>query len=190
MESTSDYWRPFYYVLEADLEVLLLNARDVKNVPGRKQMSSTPPGWPTWAPTGCSGHRSCRRNRSGKLRDLTRARTHITQGRTREIQRLEKLLESAGIKLSSVATDITGVSGRSMLQALIDSNGTADPAVMADLVKARMRSKIPMLTEALNGWFTAHHAFMTRLFLDRRTNSPCAGTHRRTATTAELRDRQ
>ena len=73
----------------------------------------------------------------------------------------------AGIKLSSVATDITGVSGRLMLQALIDSNGTADPAVMADLAKRRMRSKIPVLTEALNGRFTAHHAFMTRLFLDR-----------------------
>ena len=101
------------------------------------------------------------------LRDLTRARTCITQERSREVQRLEKLLESAGIKLSSVATDITGVSGRLMLQALIDSRGTADPAAMADLAKRRMRSKIPVLTEALNGRFTAHHAFMTRLFLDR-----------------------
>src|SRR6478609_5243235 len=73
----------------------------------------------------------------------------------------------AGIKLSSVATDITGVSGRLMLQALIDSDGAADPAAMADLAKRRMRSKIPVLTEALNGRFTAHHAFMTQLFLDR-----------------------
>jgi transposase len=80
---------------------------------------------------------------------------------------LEKLLESAGVKLSSVATDTTGVSGRLMLQALIDSQGTADPAAMADLAKRRMRSKIPELTEALNGRFTAHHAFLTRLFLDR-----------------------
>jgi len=102
-----------------------------------------------------------------QLRDLTRARTHITAERTREVQRLEKLLESAGIKLSSVASDITGVSGRLMLQALIDSHGAADPAVLADLAKRRMRSKIPVLTEALNGYFTEHHAFMTRLFLDR-----------------------
>jgi len=91
-----------------------------------------------------------------QLRDLTRTRTYITAERTREVQRLEKLLESAGIKLSSVATDITGVSGRLMLQALIDSQGAADPAVVAGLAKRRMRSKIPLLTEALNGRFTAH----------------------------------
>ena len=131
------------------------------------RMCPTLRGWRIWVPTVCSGRLSCRRNRSGKLRDLTRTRTHITQERTREIQRLEKLLESAGIKLSVVASDITGVSGRLMLQALIDSQGTADPAVMADLAKRRMRSKIPVLTEALNGHFTEHHAFMTRLFLDR-----------------------
>jgi transposase len=65
MESTSDYWRPFYYVLEADLEVLLVNARDVKNVPGRKTDVPTLLGWLVWVPTGCFGHRSCRRNRSG-----------------------------------------------------------------------------------------------------------------------------
>jgi transposase len=167
MESTSDYWRPFYYVLEADLEVLLVNARDVKSVPGRKTDVSDA----TWL-ADLGAHGLLRASfvppePIRQLRDLTRARTHITQGRTREIQRLEKLLESSGIKLSSVASDITGVSGRLMLQALIDSQGTADPAVMADLAKRRMRSKIPVLTEALNGRFTAHHAFMTQLFLDR-----------------------
>ena len=91
-----------------------------------------------------------------RLRDLTRTRTHITRERTREIQRLEKLLEDSGIKLSSVASDITGVSGRLMLQALIDHQGNSDPAAIADLAKRRMRSKIPLLTEALNGRFTAH----------------------------------
>jgi transposase len=101
------------------------------------------------------------------LRDLTRAPNHITAERTREVQRLEKLLEDAGVKLSSVATDITGVSGRLMLQALIDSSGAIDPTVVADLAQRRMRSKIPALTEALTGYFTAHHAFMARLFLDR-----------------------
>jgi transposase len=99
------------------------------------------------------------------LRDLTRTRTVITRERTREVQRLEKLLEDAGIKLSSVACDITGVSGRAMLEALIA--GQRDPAVLAELAQRRMRSKIPALTEALTGRFTDHHAFMARLFLDR-----------------------
>ena len=99
------------------------------------------------------------------LRDLTRARTVITRERTREVQRLEKLLEDAGIKLSSVASEITGVSGRAMLEALIA--GQRDPAVLADLAQRRMRSKIPALTEALEGRFSEHHAFMVRLFLDR-----------------------
>ena len=99
-----------------------------------------------------------------QLRDLTRTRTTITRDRGREIQRLEKLLEDAGIKLSSVASDITGVSGRAMLAALI--GGTRDPAQLADLAKRRMRSKIPALTEALTGRFGDHHAFLARLHLN------------------------
>jgi Transposase and inactivated derivatives len=167
MESTSDYWRPFYYLLEADFEVLLVNAREVKNVPGRKSDVSDAAWLADLGAHGLLRASFVPPEPIRQLRDLTRTRTHITAERTREVQRLEKLLESAGIKLSSVATDITGVSGRLMLQALIDSQGTADPAVVADLAKRRMRSKIPVLTEALNGRFTAHHAFMTRLFLDR-----------------------
>jgi len=99
-----------------------------------------------------------------RLRDLTRARTTITRERSREVQRLEKLLEDAGIKLSSVASDICGVSGRAMLAALIV--GQRDPAVLADLAKRRMRSKIPELTEALTGRFSEHHGFLVRLHLD------------------------
>ena len=99
------------------------------------------------------------------LRDLTRARTTITRARTKEIGRLEKLLEDAGIKLSAVASNIIGVSGRAMLEALIA--GERDPVVLADLAKQRMRVKIPALTEALRGRFSAHHAFMARLYLDR-----------------------
>jgi len=167
MESTSDYWRPFYYVLEADFEVLLVNAREVKNVPGRKSDVSDAAWLADLGAHGLLRASFVPPEPIRQLRDLTRTRTHITRERTREVQRLEKLLESAGIKLSSVATDITGVSGRLMLQALIDSNGTADPAVVADLAKRRMRSKVPVLTEALNGHFTAHHAFLTLLFLDR-----------------------
>jgi transposase len=88
----------------------------------------------------------------------------MVRERAKEIQRLEKLLEDTGIKLSSVATDISGVSGRAMLEALI--GGQRDPAVLAELAKRRLRTKIPELTEALTGRFTDHHAFLTRLHLD------------------------
>jgi transposase len=166
MEATGDYWKPFYYLLE-DLpgaEVMLVNARHVKNLPGRKTDVSDA----TWlAQLGAHGlvrgsfvpPEPIRR-----LRDLTRARTAITRERGREIQRLEKLLEDAGIKLSAVASDITGVSGRLMLQSLIE--GQRDPAVLADLAKRRLRSKIPELTEALTGRFSEHHAFLARVHLD------------------------
>ncbi len=167
MEATGDSWRPFYYLLEADFEVMLVNAGSVRNVPGRKSDVSDAAWLADLGAHGLVRASFVPPEPIRQLRDLTRARTHITRERTREIQRLEKQLEDSGIKLSSVATDITGVSGRLMLQALIDSRGTADPAVMADLAKRRMRSKIPVLTEALNGRFTAHHAFLTRLFLDR-----------------------
>ncbi len=100
-----------------------------------------------------------------ELRDLTRARTIINRERTREIQRLEKLLEDACIKLSSVASDITGLSGRLMLQGLIE--GQHDPGVLAELAHGRMRSKIPELTNALTGRFSSHHRYMTELYLHR-----------------------
>ena len=165
MEATSDYWRPFYYLLEEHFEVMLVNARDVRNVPGRKSDVSDAAWLADLGAHGLVRASFVPPEPIRALRDLTRARTVITQERTREINRLEKLLEDAGIKLSSVATDITGVSGRLMLAALID--GRDDPAAIADLAKRRLRSKIPALTEALNGHFTAHHAFMARLFLDR-----------------------
>jgi transposase len=165
MEATSDYWKPFYYLLEdAGFELMLVNARHVKNLPGRK----TDVADATWlAQLGAHGlvrasfvpPEPIRR-----LRDLTRARTAITRERAREVQRLEKLLEDAGIKLSAVASDIIGVSGRAMLEALIA--GDRDPAALADLAKRRLRSKIPALTEALTGRFTEHHAFLARVHLD------------------------
>jgi transposase len=167
MESTSDYWRPFYYLLESDFQVMLVNAREVRNVPGRKTDVSDSAWLADLGAHGLVRASFVPPEPIRALRDLTRTRTHITRERTREVQRLEKLLEDAGIKLSSVASDITGVSGRLMLQALIDQQGQVQPAAIADLAKRRMRSKIPELTEALNGYFTAHHAFMTRLFLDR-----------------------
>lgn len=165
MEATGDYWKPFYYLLEdAGFEVMLVNARHVKNLPGRKSDVSDA----TWlAQLGAHGlvrGSFVPPEPIRQLRDLTRARTAITRERSRETQRLEKLLEDAGIKLSAVASDILGVSGRAMLEALIAGNH--DPAAMADLAKRRLRSKIPQLTEALTGRFNDHHAFLARVHLD------------------------
>ena len=165
MEATGDYWKPFYYLLEdAGFDVLLVNARHVKNLPGRK----TDVADATWlAQLGAHGlvrGSFVPPEPIRQLRDLTRTRTAVTRERSREAQRLEKLLEDAGIKLSAVASDILGVSGRAMLEALIA--GDRDPAVLADLAKRRLRSKIPALTEALNGRFTDHHAFLARVHLN------------------------
>ena len=165
MEATGDYWKPFYYLLEdAGFELMLVNARHVKNLPGRKSDVSDA----TWlAQLGAHGlvrGSFVPPEPVRQLRDLTRARTAITRERSREAQRLEKLLEDAGIKLSAVASDIMGVSGRAMLEALIA--GDRDPAGLADLAKRRLRSKIPALTEALTGRFTEHHAFLARVHLD------------------------
>lgn len=166
MEATGDYWKPFYYLLEdlPGVEVVLVNARHVKNLPGRK----TDVADATWlAQLGAHGlvrGSFVPPEPIRQLRDLTRTRTAITRERSREIQRLEKLLEDAGIKLSSVATDIVGVSGRAMIEALIA--GDRDSGRMADLAQRRMRVKIPQLTEALIGRFNSHHAFLARVHLD------------------------
>jgi len=171
MEATSDYWKPFYYLLEdAGFEVMLVNARHVKGLPGRRIDVSDAAWLAQLGAHGLVRGSFVPPEPIRALRDLTRTRTAITRERGREVQRLEKLLEDAGIKLSSVAADITGVSGRAMLEALID--GQRDPAVLADLAKRRLRSKIPALTEALTGRFGDHHAFLARVHLgliDRHT---------------------
>ena len=165
IESTSDYWKPFYYLLDDGLDVVLVNAAAVRNLPGRKTDVSDAAWLADLGAHGLVKASFVPPAPIRALRDLTRTRTVITRERTREVQRLEKLLEDAGIKLSSVASQITGVSGRAMLEALIA--GQRDPATLADLARRRMRSKIPALTEALTGRFGEHHAFMARLFLDR-----------------------
>lgn len=165
MEATGDYWKPFYYLLEdAGFELLLVNARHVKNLPGRKSDVSDAAWLAQLGAHGLVRGSFVPPEPIRQLRDLTRTRTSITRERSREIQRLEKLLEDAGIKLSSVASDLTGVSGRAMLEGLIA--GQRDPGQLADLAKRRLRSKIPALTEALTGRFTEHHAFLTRTHLN------------------------
>src|SRR3954468_20231486 len=165
MEATGDYWKPFYYLLEnASFEVLLVNARHVKNLPGRKTDVCDAAWLAQLGAHGLVRGSFVPPEPIRQLRDLTRTRTGLTRARAEEIQRLEKLLEDAAIKLSAVATDISGVSGRAMLEALIA--GQRDPAALAELAKRRLRSKIPALTEALTGRFTEHPAFLARLHLD------------------------
>lgn len=165
LEATSDYWRPFFYLLEArGLCVWLVNARDVKNVPGRPKTDKLDAIWlaklnergmlrPSFVPP-----REIR-----QLRDYTRLRSDLVRERSRHKQRVEKLLEDALVKLSSVATDIFGVSGRAMLAALIA--GERDPEVLAELARQRLRAKIPALREALVGRFDDHHAELLAMLL-------------------------
>ncbi|GAB3831805.1 IS110 family transposase [Dactylosporangium cerinum] len=167
MEATSDYWKPVFYLLEAEgLQCWLLNATHVKNVPGRPKTDKLDAVWlakvvergmcaPSFVPP-----KPIRR-----LRDLTRYRRSLIRDRTREKQRLEKLLEDAQIKLSVVASDMFGVSGRAILAALIA--GHRDPVVLAELARGRLRSKISQLREALTGHFQDHHALLCAKMLDR-----------------------
>ena len=155
MESTGVYWKPVYYLLEDEFECWLLNAQHLRNVPGRKT-DVADSAWicqlvehglvrPSFVPD----------KPIRELRDLTRYRKALIQERTREAQRLHKVLEDAGIKLSCVATDVLGVSGRAMLDALVA--GTHDPEVLADLARGRLREKLPALREALAGHFHSYH---------------------------------
>ncbi len=166
VESTSDYWRVFFYLLQAaGLRVQLVNAREVKNVPGRPKTDKLDAVWlakltergmlrPSFVPP----------VEIRQLRDYTRLRADLTHERTRHWQRLEKLLEDALIKVSSVASTLDTASTRDMLEALIA--GQRDPKVLAGLARGRMRSKHAALVEALTGRFDDHHAELARMLLD------------------------
>jgi transposase len=166
MEATGVYWRPIWHALDgmAGVELLLVNARHVKNVPGRKTDVADASWLAQLAECGLLRGSFVPPPLIAHLRDLTRYRTKIVAERAREIQRIQKLLEDAGIKLSSLASDVTGVSSRRMLEALIA--GERDPAVLADMALTRMRPKIPELVKALEGPFGDHHAVMCRMHLD------------------------
>jgi len=167
MEATSDYWKPLFYLLEAHgLDPWLVNARDVKHLPGRPKSDALDAVWlckvaerqmlrPSFVPP----------KPIRQLRDLTRYRIDLIGARTAEKNRVEKLLEDACIKLSVVASDIFGVSGRQMMVALI--GGERDPKVLAQLAHSRMRAKIGLLEEAFNGHFDNHHAFLLATMLGR-----------------------
>jgi transposase len=165
LEATSDYWRPFYYLLEArGLTVWLVNAREVKNVPGRPKTDKLDAVWLAKLNERGMLHASfVPPVEIRQLRDYTRLRSDLIADRTRHAQRVEKLLEDALIKLSSVATSIMGVSGRAMLAALI--NGERDPRVLAELAKGRLRIKRAALVDALTGRFDEHHGELIDMLL-------------------------
>jgi transposase len=165
MEATGVYWKPVFYVLEDAMECWLLNARHMKTVPGRKTDVADSEWIAKLLEHGLVRPSFVPPQPIRELRDTTRYRTEVIRERTREIQRLEKLLEDAGIKLSSVVSDIVGKSGRAMLEALIA--GERDPLVLAEMAMGSMRGKREILAEALTGRFTGHHAFMVRTMLDR-----------------------
>jgi transposase len=165
MESTGAYWKPIYYLLEDDFECWLLNARHLRNVPGRKTDVKDSEWIAQLVEHGLVRPSLVPPKPIRELRDLTRYRKTIIYERTRETQRLEKVLEDASIKLSSVASDILGVSGRAMLDALVA--GTDDPEILADLAKRKLRRKIPQLREALEGRFRPHHALLVSEMLTR-----------------------
>jgi transposase len=164
MESTGDYWKPFYYVLEGGpFELMLVNPRHVKGVPGRKTDVSDAQWLADLAAHGLVRGSLVPPPPIRVLRDLTRTHADLTKDRTREYNRLESVLQDAGIKLTSVASKITGVSCRLMLDALVA--GERNPKVLADLAKASLREKRDQLTLAMTGRFTDHHAFLVRLHL-------------------------
>jgi transposase len=155
MEATGVFWKPVWYVLEDDFECLLVNARHVKQVPGRKTDVSDAQWLCRLLEAGLLRASFVPPKPIRQLRNLTRYRKTQIQERQREVNRLHKALEDAGIKLDCVAADILGKSGRDMLDGLVA--GTTDPEVLADLARRQMRKKIPALREALRGHFDTHH---------------------------------
>jgi transposase len=164
MESTGVYWKPVYNLLEGEFEVLLVNARHLKFVPGRKTDVKDAQWIAELLQHGLLKASFIPGRDQRDLRDLVRYRTHLIGERTREINRVHKVLEDANLKLSSVATDILGVSGREMLEAIV--GGADDPAALAQLAKRRLRSKIAELERALTGRIRDHHRLMLRLHLE------------------------
>jgi transposase len=164
MEATGQYWKPVWYVLEeAGFELLLVNARHVKILPGRKTDVCDAAWLAELLEHGLLRGSFVPPPAIRQLRDLTRYRKRLIQTHSAECQRIQKTLEDAGIKLDSVAADVLGVSGRAMLAALV--GGERDPEVLAELARGRLRTKLPQLRQALRGRFSDHHALLVGLSL-------------------------
>jgi len=158
LESTGVYWKPVYYVLEDGFTLLLINMQDLKRVPGRKTDVKDSEWLAQLLECGLLKPSFVPPPPIRELRDLTRYRVQQVRDRTQEVNRLCKVLEDAGVKLTSVLTDVMGVSGRAMVRALVE--GTTDPTVLADLARGKLRQKLPLLQRALQGRFGRHHAFL------------------------------
>ena len=168
MESTGVYWKPVFNILEGGVCVILVNAEHIKKVPGRKTDVKDCQWIAQLLQHGLLHASFVPPQPIRELRDLTRQRTQLIQERSAAVNRIQKVLEDANIKLAGVATDVLGVSGRDMLEALIA--GETDPAKLADLVRKRLREKIPALRLALQGRVTDHHRFLLRMHLDHVTH--------------------
>lgn len=158
LESTGVYWKPIYYVLEDAFTLLLINMHAVKRVPGRKTDVNDSAWLAQLLECGLLRPSFVPPPPIRELRDLTRYRTQQVRDRTQEVNRLCKVLEDAGVKLSTVATNVLGVSGRAMVRALTE--GVTDPDALAALAQGKLRKKIPDLRRALQGRFRPHHAFL------------------------------
>ena len=163
MEATGVYWKPVWAILEDAFDCLLCNARHVKQVPGRKTDVSDASWLCQLLEAGLLERSFVPPKPIRMLRNLTRYRKALVGERQREANRLHKILEDTGIKLDCVATDILGVSGRAMLDALVQ--GTTDPEVLSELARGKLRAKIPALREALVGRFEARHALIVSTML-------------------------
>ena len=164
MESTGVYWKPVFNILESEFAVLLVNARHIKYVPGRKSDVSDAQWIAELLQHGLLKASYAPETPQRDLRDLIRYRTSLIQERTREINRVQKVLEDANVKLASVATNVMGVSSRQMLEAIIA--GVEEPEVLAEMAKGRLRAKIPQLERALEGRVRASHRLLLRLHLE------------------------
>jgi transposase len=165
MEATGVYWKPVYYALEGHFDELsLCNAQHVKNVPGRKTDLTDAEWLADVAAHGMVRPSFVPPADIREVRELTRYRKTQVDARTKEIQRLEKVLQDAGIKLTSVASGVWSKSSRDIIEAMIA--GEKDPQVLAQMAKSRMRAKIPQLEEALSGCFGPHHAAVCRQVID------------------------
>jgi len=164
MESTGVFWKPVFNILEEHFKILLVNARHVKNVPGRKTDVKDCEWIAQLLQCGLLRGSFIPPRTQRELRDLTRMRTRLTQQMASVANRIHKVLEDTNIKLGVVATDVLGVSGRKMITALIE--GETDPGKMADMARGRLREKIPLLQQALLGKVTEHHQFLLKALMD------------------------
>ena len=160
LESTGVYWKPVYYMLEEAVTLLLINMQELQRVPGRKTDVKDSEWLAQLLECGLLKPSFVPPPPIRELRDLTRYRVQQVRDRSQEVNRLCKVLEDAGVKLTTVVSDVMGKSARAMLQALAD--GTTDPALLAELARGQLRKKLPELQRALEGRFRVHHAFLIK----------------------------